>query len=132
MNKSSKRRIKTLEPKTKELALLFLPLADKWLKENGWEGNTFEITEGKRDIYKQAGLYSLGRKYVNWEGWQVADPLSVVTWTMKSNHLTGHAFDCAMYLDKLYSWPNPKIEKNLLMWLSLAEIGQELGLYPGG
>ena len=132
MNRSSKRRIKLLEESTKEKAKEFLKKADDWLYQFGWSDYTCEITEGKRDLYTQAGLYSLGREYVHWQGWKEIDLSKIVTWTMNSNHLTGHAFDVALYKDKIYHWPNPKIKKNLDMWLALANIGKDLGLYPGG
>jgi hypothetical protein len=131
LNKKKEKRIETLAFETKRKAYEFLLEADKWLQNNGWEDYTCEITEAKRDIYMQAGLYSLGRKYVHWQGWQEVDLKKVVTWTMESNHLSGHAFDIALYFDKMYHWPDPDEQSNLLMWLSLAEIGQGLGLYPG-
>ncbi len=131
MNKSSKRRIKLLEKTTREIANKFLPLADNWLRRNCWLDYTFEITEGLRTVYRQAGLYSIGRQYVNWEGWKVIDKKKVVTWTMESNHIKKKAFDCALFKDKMYYWPDPKIPKNENMWIALAGIGKELGLHPG-
>lgn len=132
MNISTRKRIKTLNEETKVLAKKFLPLADEWLKENGWEDYTFEITEARRDLETQAGLFSIGRTYIHWGGWKITDMKKIVTWTMKSNHITGDAFDGALYKEKIYHWPDPDIFKNKVMWLALAEISKNIGMYPGG
>ena len=45
----------------------------------------FTVTTGKRTLEEQARLYAQGR----------TQPGPKVTWTMKSNHITGHAIDIA-------------------------------------
>jgi hypothetical protein len=131
MNNATQRRIKGLELSTQHKAIKFLGFADEWLKNNGFEKFTCEITSGRRSIYDQAGLYSLGRKWKYGDGWTVIDPKKIVTRTLESNHIDGFAFDIALVHDGKYHWPDPSIEKYRKMWVSLAHLGRDIGLYPG-
>lgn len=132
MTKSTLRRIKKLFPKTEYLAEEFIDRANNWLKANGWGKYTCEITQGKRSIYEQAGYYSIGRRFDRKKKkWVNIPGRKRITWTLDSNHLSGMAFDIALYSNKKYYWPNPKIKKNKIMWMTLAYIGKDLGLYPG-
>lgn len=56
----------------------------------------FGITEGLRSITRQKELYAQGR----------TTPGKIVTKTMRSRHLTGHAVDIVAYKDGKISWAN--------------------------
>lgn len=55
----------------------------------------FMVIEGRRTVQRQRELYNQGR----------TTPGPVVTWTMRSPHLTGHAVDL---LPAPYDWKDPK------------------------
>ena len=143
MNRTSKKHIATLVPSLRPIAKQFLKLAtgSLVLYDKPWSTYTVEITEGKRDIMWQAGLYSQGRRWQSMaRRWVIHDANKIVTDTiMGSNHLQGLAFDIALWnpSNGHYIWPNPrqrhqeKAKKAKKLWLNLAGIGRQLGLNPG-
>lgn len=54
----------------------------------------FRVTQGLRTVDEQERLYAQGR----------TAPGKIVTWTMKSRHLTGHAVDLCAIVNGLVSW----------------------------
>lgn len=54
----------------------------------------FEISQGLRTIEQQRALYEQGR----------SKPGRIVTWTMESRHLTGHAIDVVVILGGRAIW----------------------------
>jgi len=132
MTKSTIRRIETLNYTAKTLAKELIKRGNKWLKENGWEEYTIEVSEGKRTNYIQAGYYSIGRKFDRKKKkWVNLPKEKRITWTLDSNHLDGNAFDIYLLKKGRAYWPSEKIKRNLNMWLALARIGGSLGLFPG-
>ena len=58
---------------------------------------TFMVTEGLRTLARQQELFAQGR----------TTPGKVVTWTLKSKHLTGDAVDLAPVVDGTIPWGSP-------------------------
>lgn len=81
------------------------------------QGYRLMVTEGKRSYARQLALYAQGR----------TKPGPKVTWTMKSNHLTGKAADL-VFLDKegRPSWS----EKH--PWHLIGKAAKHFGLTWGG
>ena len=136
MDESSK--IKELDVFLQERCILFLEKVRSLLKAADFrthDGKRIEdvvLTEGLRDIYYQAGLYSIGRSYDrNTRKWNVLDEGQLVTRTLLSKHLQGKAFDIAMIVNKQTSWPSAQYDLNRKAWLTLAEVGKQCGLTPG-
>lgn len=77
-------------------------------------GYNIRITSGRRTQEEQDRLYSQGR----------TAPGKIVTWTRKSNHITGKAFDVAF----VGKDPYPKN----FDWKILGDIGKSVGLKWGG
>ncbi len=143
MNRLSQKRIKTLDEVVQPLAIAFLEQATESLKEFGkpWNKYSVEITEAERDIIWQAGLYSQGRRWLKSKRkWVDVDSKKIVTWTIDgSNHLSGRAFDIALWNSHFnrYIWPDPrhsnpvKAKRALKLWKHFAEIGRSVGLHAG-
>ena len=89
-------------------------------KAVSWEIKMFQagidyiITCTSRTIEEQRSLYAIGRTI----------PGKKVTWTLKSKHLTGDAFDFVIMVDGKPDWK--MVRKDL--WEKAVEIGKELGL----
>jgi peptidoglycan L-alanyl-D-glutamate endopeptidase CwlK len=96
-----------LLPETEEKARKFLELSGK-------SGYLLKITSGRRTQAEQDKLYAQGR----------TTPGKIVTWTRKSNHITGKAFDIAF----IGKEPYPKN----FDWKILGDIGKSVGLKWGG
>lgn len=94
-------------------------------------GNTV-ITQSRRDVYRQAGLWSQGRE---WDKdamtWYVVNESLIVTRTLDSKHLHGKAFDIAIKKDGKVSWPDPAKEENRKTWLILADFWRKMGYTAG-
>lgn len=103
----SSRNIKDLSP-------------DMWAKVATWEvkmlqeGIDYIITCTRRTLDEQKNLYALGR----------TKPGKRVTWTLKSKHLTGDAFDFVIVYDGKPDWKMAHKE----LWDKAIEFGKSLGL----
>jgi peptidoglycan LD-endopeptidase CwlK len=76
----------------------------------------FILTATRRTPEEQAALYAQGR----------TKPGKIVTWTLKSKHIEGKAFDIAMLDDKgKINWQGTAYQRP-------GEIGEEIGLEWGG
>lgn len=78
------------------------------------DGYNLKITQGRRTQEEQNALYAQGR----------TKPGRVVTWTTKSKHIDGKAFDVAF----TGSNPYPSDDK---IWKAIADIGVSVGLKAG-
>jgi len=78
------------------------------------EGVPVRIGEVRRSIERQRALYAQGR----------TTPGPVVTWTLRSKHLRGRAFD--------FDFVSALDENDDAAWELAAEIGEGLGLQWGG
>lgn len=78
------------------------------------DGYKLKITQGRRTKEEQNALYAQGR----------TTPGKVVTWTTKSKHIDGKAFDIAF----VGSNPYPSDDK---VWKAIADIGISVGLKAG-
>lgn len=99
---------KTLVPELQELYGIFCERMDA-------EGLAFILTCAGRTQAEQEELYARGR----------TKPGPKVTWTLKSKHIEGKAFDIAML-------KNGKADWNVASYRRPGEIGQEIGLEWGG
>jgi peptidoglycan L-alanyl-D-glutamate endopeptidase CwlK len=106
------------------------------------EGIILLVYNTRRTLKDQALLYAQGRRIdelpiqvtrhiVNEiELWQqqglVEVPGGIVTMTMKSNHLTGDAYDCVPMVDGKAVWDDDEL------WSKVGNIGKKLGLTWGG
>jgi peptidoglycan L-alanyl-D-glutamate endopeptidase CwlK len=106
----SSRRIEDLVPELQE---------KYWLFDSGMTLYKIDyiVTATRRTKAEQEALYAKGR----------TTPGPIVTWTLKSKHLLGKAFDIAIIEDGKIDWStdNPK-------WEIAGRIGQEVGLTWGG
>lgn len=73
----------------------------------------FAVVQGRRTWDEQAQLYGKGRTAgqmaVAVLPTKYAQPnVRKVTWTMKSNHLSGHAVDLAAFVDGAITWDTSK------------------------
>lgn len=76
------------------------------------------VTEGRRTPEKQAKLYAQGR----------TTPGRIVTWTLKSKHLDGLAFDVGVLDDDgVLTWPDDDD-----LWERIGKLGEARGLRWGG
>lgn len=91
-SKISIERLSHVHPDLQRLMLAALPGAPF----------TFEISQGLRTEAEQAELYAQGR----------TKPGKVVTWTMQSRHLTGHAVDVVIIIGGKAIW-TPKLYDQL-------------------
>lgn len=106
----NRRRIATLEPHVRPLARQFVEAA---LEEDILLG----ITEARRTPERQQKLYAQGR----------TAPGPIVTWTMKSRHLTGEAFDVGVLVDGVLTWPDDDA-----LWERIGRLGERARLRWGG
>jgi peptidoglycan L-alanyl-D-glutamate endopeptidase CwlK len=93
------------------------------------------VTQTRRTQSEQTALYAQGRKTLEEVnelrkavGWPALKPAGniKVTWTMKSKHLQGKAFDIAMIgSDGKVSWSNFLFDK-------AGKVGESVGLEWGG
>jgi peptidoglycan L-alanyl-D-glutamate endopeptidase CwlK len=99
--------------KIEDLSEAMLVLYYKWADEMNRQGIDFLITCTLRSLHEQQALYAQGR----------TTPGKIVTWTMKSKHLTGDAFDFVIMENGKPDWQvsNPK-------WAKAVEIGESIGL----
>jgi peptidoglycan L-alanyl-D-glutamate endopeptidase CwlK len=72
------------------------------------------------ELRKKAGLYLIG----------AAEAKKIITKTMQSVHLTGHAADIVPVIDGKISWTITA--DNADLWLTFGRLGQEAGLEWGG
>lgn len=99
---------KQLEPAAYEKYLLF----DKTMAE---EGVNYILTCTRRTQEDQDALYAQGR----------TKPGKIVTWTQKSKHIDGVAFDIAIMKNGKISWAPAD-------YMKAGEIGMQVGLSWGG
>lgn len=87
-------------------------------------GIPFMITRTKATPEEQAELYAQGR----------TKPGLIVTWTLKSKHLEGKAFDIAILKDGKSTWePKVSVNKNEVPdYFEAGQIGESIGLEWGG
>ena len=74
-------------------------------------------TEDVKKFYKAAGLYEIGD----------AEAQKICTYTLESNHMSGHAADFVPVKDGKLWWNAPEE-----VWLAMGEIGESCGLKWGG
>jgi len=122
------RKIDDLVPELQEKYAEFKDaMADAELK--------YIVTQTRRTLSEQTALYAQGRKKleevnelrkaVGWPGLSSSGNIKV-TWTMKSKHLEGKAFDIAMLgSDGKISWSNFLFDK-------AGKVGESVGLEWGG
>ncbi len=103
------RDTKLLIPELQEKVALFCEEMDR-------AGQRFVITQTLRTQKEQDALYEQGR----------SKPGKIVTWTRKSKHLEGKAFDIVMLDD------NGKVTWNPIAYEKAGEIGEAVGLKWGG
>jgi hypothetical protein len=77
-------------------------------------GIDFIITCTRRLLKEQIELYAQGR----------TTPGRIVTWTLKSKHLTGDAFDFVIMVNGKPDWKMARKD----LWSKAVEFGKELGL----
>lgn len=106
----NRRRIATLEPHLR-------PLARQLVEAALGEGILLVITEGRRTLERQRALYAQGR----------TEPGPIVTWTMKSRHLAGEAFDVGVLVKGVLAWPDDDA-----LWERIGQLGEAAGLRWGG
>ena len=102
------RDTKKLVPELYALYLLF----DKEMKAAGID---YIVTCTTRTQSDQDALYAKGR----------TEPGAIVTWTLKSKHIQGKAFDIAILKDGKISWATKDYKPAV-------EIGRKVGLDCGG
>lgn len=91
-------------------------LARELLRRLNDEGHRFVVTSGNRTQSEQDALYAQGR----------TAPGPIVTWTRRSRHIGGRAFDITLFThDGTPCWESPAYRR-------AGEIGQRLGLVWGG
>jgi len=130
------RKIEDLVPEMQEKALRF---AGRMAEV----GLPWMLTRTRSAQAEQVALYAQGRQplvdvnrlraMVKWQPIRESENF-VVTWTMKSKHLEGKAFDIAILNDGLPSWDH-KVnvnENDLPDYLEAGQIGEEVGLVWGG
>lgn len=104
----SERNIATLDEKV-------AAIAREHLRKLDGLGLDFRVTSGRRTQAEQDALYAQGR----------TAPGPVVTWTRRSRHLSGRAYDLT-----LFRWGQPVWESPA--YLVAGKIGESLGLTWGG
>lgn len=116
---SSAERIATLAADVAEKARELLLRAPSAL------GRSLVVTEGRRTQSRQDALWCQGRPGdAACSGADTAGPQ--VTWTRRSQHLTGRAFDVAFLVNGRPSWDESH------PWEALGALGESLGLTWGG
>lgn len=105
------RRIATLVPDLRPRAVALIQAALE-------AGIRLAVTEGRRTPGRQATLYAQGR----------TTPGPIVTWTLKSKHLDGLAFDVGVLdEDGALTWPDDDA-----LWERIGALGEAQGLKWGG
>jgi peptidoglycan L-alanyl-D-glutamate endopeptidase CwlK len=106
-------------------------------------GIPWMLTRTRSTANEQAALHAQGRlpldavnrlrAIVKWQPIREKENF-IVTWTMKSKHLIGEAFDIAILLDGVPTWePKVNVNKNdILDYVEAGQIGEEIGLVWGG
>lgn len=102
------RKVEDLLPEMQEKYILFREAMTK-------AGLDFILTCTYRSPEEQAELFAIGR----------TKPGRKVTWTLKSKHCEGKAFDIAMLVNGKISWDAKDYKK-------AGEIGKSVGLEWGG
>lgn len=92
----------------------FEPKVQEWLYQCQLKGYDIKITQGRRTQAEQDALWAQGR----------TTPGNIVTWTKKSNHISGTACDYA------FNGKNPYPSSDAL-YKGIADIAVELGLTAG-
>lgn len=93
-------------------------------KAMGEAGIDFILTCTKRTQAEQDALYAQGR----------TKPGKIVTWTKKSKHIEGKAFDIAILVNGKICW-NPSLDADgdgVPEYTEAGKIGEALGLTWGG
>lgn len=124
-----------LEFATRTKAKKAFELMDKMLKDLGFDG--VGIVETKRSLPVQMAYYARGRMAVaDVKAMYAAAGLYNITteeaekkntWTLKSNHLSGHAVDFCPIKNGKYDW-----NVDVSIWEELGKIGESCGLKWGG
>jgi peptidoglycan LD-endopeptidase CwlK len=104
----SSRKIDDLVPELRDKAILFREKMTSL-------GIDFIITCTRRSMEEQEALYAQGR----------TAPGPIVTWTLDSKHISGHAFDIAICKSGKISWIPTDYE-------TAGTVGESLGLKWGG
>lgn len=98
-----------------ELSDRMKPLYEAFKAKMEAEGYGFILTCTRRTKAEQADLYALGR----------TKPGKIVTWTMRSKHIDGDAFDIAVKVNGKVSWDPINYQRPGM-------IGESVGLTWGG
>ena len=104
----SEKNLATLEP-------VVAKIGREHLRRLSALGLTFKVTSGRRTQAEQDALYAKGR----------TEPGPKVTWTRKSRHLTGRAYDLTLFSGKNPVWDSKHYD-------TAGRIGEELGMTWGG
>jgi peptidoglycan L-alanyl-D-glutamate endopeptidase CwlK len=91
------------------------------------------VTCTKRTELDQLELYKKGREFKDGK-WVVVEPKRCVTWTLKSNHLTGKAFDILIMINGKPLW-NAELDVDkdgIAEYTEAGIIGESVGLRWGG
>jgi len=104
----SEKNLATLEPQVAKIGR-------EHLRRLAALGLTFKVTSGRRTQAEQDALYAKGRTAPGWK----------VTWTRKSRHLTGRAYDLTLFSGKNPIWNSKHYD-------TAGRIGEELGMTWGG
>ena len=104
----SEKNLATLEPQVAKIGR-------EHLRRLAALGLTFKVTSGRRTQAEQDALYAKGR----------TAPGPKVTWTRKSRHLTGRAYDLTLFSGKNPIWNSKHYD-------TAGRIGEELGMTWGG
>ena len=107
----SSRAISDLCEAMRPKAMAFVAAMDK-------AGIPFITTCTRRSQAEQNALYAQGR----------TTPGQIVTWTLKSKHITGKAFDICIMVNGKPDWSMHKAD----LWKQACSIGVACGLSPGG
>jgi peptidoglycan L-alanyl-D-glutamate endopeptidase CwlK len=104
----SEKNLATLEPQVAKIGR-------EHLRRLAALGLTFKVTSGRRTQAEQDALYAQGR----------TKPGPVVTWTRKSRHLSGRAYDLTLFSGKNPVWESKH-------YTTAGELGEKLGMTWGG
>lgn len=104
----SEKNLATLEP-------VVAKIGREHLRRLAALGLSFKVTSGRRTQAEQDALYAKGR----------TAPGPKVTWTRKSRHLTGRAYDLTLFSGKNPVWDSKHYD-------TAGRIGEELGMTWGG
>lgn len=113
------RKVIDLDPRMQAKAMLFATRMAE-------SGLPFMFTSTRRTAEEQAALYGVGRRGIPGE--------KPVTWTLKSKHIDGLAFDIAILADGKPNW-DTKVNVNqndIPDYIEAGRIGRQCGLIWGG